>query len=865
MYIDFEDGVLDGWIESTSGRWEASAVSPVSGNYSLHHVFDNPGNGNDQISVFLRGLQLSAGTTIWRFQVRHGYNPSSMNNWCVFLFGDADAGHMHPEGNVRGYAVGVNYKGSDDLLKLWRIEGDAVTEVINTGINWELQVGYSTAAGLEVTRSAGGLWTLSIDMNGGFDELIITAQATDATFVHANCFGIYYKYSSSQDQKLWFDDLSIAGVFHTDTIPPVIDTLVVLDENRLMITLSENVLHASVMNPQHYFVDQGIGPPAGISVLDMNSYTLWFDRAFTSDVSYLLHLEGITDPAGNVMLPVDIGFSHHQTGLFEVVINEIMADPSPPVGLPECEYIELYNNSTFPAKLDNWKLIIGESAILLPSFILAPGDYVVVCGEECVGAFAPSTPVLMLKGCPALAYAGQFGVLNDRKGMPVSFVHYTDRWYEPGYKSEGGWALEQIDPSNPCGGSGNWLASSDVSGGTPGRRNSVSGKNPDQIPPEVERITCTTDTSIIVWFSEALYIPSVLHPTNYEVDQGIGHPDTVTCLFPEYKTVSLHFSSSFLRNKIYYLDVKPRIMDCSGNLPSAVMTARFSIPDIPSSRELIINEILFNPSPGGSDYVEIYNHSDKVLDLGNIQVSGWNVGTGQLDDPVTVCPGGYLMFPGDYLVLTVDPYMVQDQYPVHDPSAFLPMERMPSLPDSEGTVVLVSQWSEVVDEFRYHEDMHYPLIIDPEGVSLERISFDRPTQDRRNWHSAASTVDYGTPGLQNSQHIDNPEEDKEIMISPEVFSPDNDGYNDVVSLFYTFPASGYVAEIIIYDADGRVVRKLVQNGLLGARGSVTWDGLNDAGIRAPVGIYLFYVEVFNLRGEVTRYKKTCVLAGRLSR
>ena len=41
---------------------------------------------------------------------------------------------------------------------------------------------------------------------------------------------------------------------------------------------------------------------------------------------------------------------------YDIVIDEIMADPSPQVGLPSNEWIELNNTTTFPINLQGWKI-----------------------------------------------------------------------------------------------------------------------------------------------------------------------------------------------------------------------------------------------------------------------------------------------------------------------------------------------------------------------------------------------------------------------------------------------------------------------------------------------------------------------------
>jgi hypothetical protein len=159
--------------------------------------------------------------------------------------------------------------------------------------------------------------------------------------------------------------------------------------------------------------------------------------------------------------------------------------------------------------------------------------------------------------------------------------------------------------------------------------------------------------------------------------------------------------------------------------------------------------------------------------------------------------------------------------------------------------------------------MHYPLLDSYEGVSLERINYNRPAYDRTNWHSASESVGFATPGYKNSQFNENPEVSDEVFVEPEVFSPDNDGYNDVLNIHYRFETPGYTAKIVIFDAQGRLTKNLISNTLLGTEGTFSWDGRTDDNQKALIGIYIVYFEAFGLNGGVKKYKKSAVLAGKL--
>jgi hypothetical protein len=77
---------------------------------------------------------------------------------------------------------------------------------------------------------------------------------------------------------------------------------------------------------------------------------------------------------------------------------------------------------------------------------------------------------------------------------------------------------------------------------------------------------------------------------------------------------------------------------------------------------------------------------------------------------------------------------------------------MPTYSNDEGRCVLLNKDGKRFDQFDYTDRMHYPLLDNKDGVSLERIDFNRPTDDASNWTSASSTSGYGTPTYQNSQY-----------------------------------------------------------------------------------------------------------------
>ena len=138
-----------------------------------------------------------------------------------------------------------------------------------------------------------------------------------------------------------------------------------------------------------------------------------------------------------------------------------------------------------------------------------------------------------------------------------------------------------------------------------------------------------------------------------------------------------------------------------------------------------------------------------------------------------------------------------------------------------------------------------------------------PSQDAANWHSAASTAGYGTPTYQNSQFKQTQPIDATIEITPKIFSPDNDGHDDIATIQYKTSGPGFVANITIYDAQGRAVRYLAKNAILGTDGQWNWDGVDEKGNKLPIGTYIIYTEIFDLQARKKHFKNTVVLARKL--
>lgn len=274
--------------------------------------------------------------------------------------------------------------------------------------------------------------------------------------------------------------------------------------------------------------------------------------------------------------------------------------------------------------------------------------------------------------------------------------------------------------------------------------------------------------------------------------------------------------------------------------------------------DALINEILFNPISGGEDYVEIYNNSNKQIPTSQLYLASRDKNL-ELTQIYPLSSERLLFQSGGYLVLTKDTNGVFPWFAIECNECFLQMEKFPSFNNDEDYVVLLNEKLEVIDELFYTDKMHSTLLADEEGIALERISFEAETKNPQNWHSASSESGYGTPGYKNSQ-VQNDNVIKPIVtFESESFSPNLDGYNDLYKIHYEFEKPGYYANVTIFDAAGGLVLQLSKNELLGTSGEIIWNGEDETGQRQNLGVYIALVEVFDLHGNVYRFKDGVVL------
>jgi len=776
----------------------------------------------------------------WEFKVDLDFGTSSSNLARVYLVAD----QSNLKQTLNGYFIQIG--GSDDEVSLFRQDGQVVQKIIDGSDGF---VGSNpVSVKVNVTRTFGGDWEVLADNTGGTNY---TSQGSinDNTYSTTNYFGVFCKYTATRSDKFYFDDFLIETIGGIDTIAPQITSIDVIDDHTLYLWFTEGLDTSSAEVESNYNADQGLGEPSNAELIagSPNGIKLSYASNFQNQVDYQLSVQNIEDDSGNIMLPTTIHFIYNQPFIAayrDIRISEIMADPTPIVNLPDGEYIELYNQTETIINLNGWSLSDESSTVTLPEVLIPPNTYFLLA-QTGVGSQYGLFNVLEIN-LPQFNNGGDAAVIKDGTGELIDSIYYSSDWYKDPLKSDGGWSLELKNLNSDCNGISNWTASINTNGGTPGFENSVEDQNEDLIEPKVINTFLDSDSIVHVLFDEGISNGDIQVSPNVSFDYAITNENELVITF------------SGLSGGIFYDLEISGYEDCSGNVIEPFKFT-FGMPEIPEQGDIIINELLFNPVSNGSDYVELVNVSNKILALSDFSLA--NIEDGVIDNIKPLSEKQVLFFPNQYLVFTKDSSDVITNFPQYKVGQFIQTD-LPSYNNDSGTVILQGPDELILDQFSYIEDFHFKLIDDLNGKALERLSFTEPTNLVDNWHTASEQIGWGTPGYQNSQ-ISQPFINGEIVLSQAIFSPNNDGYQDVLEINYTLEGPDNVMDIVIYNSNGIPIRELKDNFYPGINGIITWDGIDDQGTKANIGTYIIAITIFDLEGHIQEHKLVGVLAGQL--
>lgn len=780
----------------------------------------------------------------WNFRVRQAFSPSGSNYGRIYLTSSSADLTTDPD----GFYLQFGEAGSLDAVRLFKVETGIHTELLAGPAS---QISASFNIGVRVVRDNTGLWELFIDDTGG-TSYVLMGSVIDATNLLGTHFGMLAVYTASNAAKFYYDDIYIGDEI-LDLTPPSLISVAAINANQIDVYFSEAVDQTTAELATNYsYAPNGSSITATLDGVDPTLVHLIPSVALTNGETYTLTVTNVEDLSANAMISEAMQFSYfisEVAGIGDVIINEFMCDPSPPIGLPELEYIEIYNRSNKIFDLSGWKIGDASSNGTIQQDWLLPGEYRVLTATANVDSFLYSVAVTSF---PSLNNAGDAIILRTDQGLNIDSISYTYDWYHDESKASGGYSIERINPEDPCTDINDWSASNDFTGGTPGAQNSVFDTVPDVIPPYIDQLVALAPSYLEVHFNEGIDTSSAIN-SFVSTDPSLTLVNTlITGENPS--MITLQFGESFVPSEIYNITLQ-NIADCWQNIAS--LTGDFVLPDMIEPGDIVINEIMFNPITGGSDWVELYNNSEKIVDLFYTELANLNDTTFGNEELIEE---HFLLYPERYVVISEDTSHILQNY-VATPGRFI-QSGLPTYSNDEGSVYFVSA-GVVIDEVHYLEDWHFKLLDDLDGKSLERIRPEGPSSEESNWHTAAESEGFATPGRENSQYYP-ALSSGDFSYTSETVSPDNDGFEDVLQINYELNGNGFIGNFMVYDDRGRLIATVMKSELLSNEGTFSWKGITDNGSKASIGTYVGVFEAFDIDGGVIFTKrKAFVVAGNL--
>jgi hypothetical protein len=265
-----------------------------------------------------------------------------------------------------------------------------------------------------------------------------------------------------------------------------------------------------------------------------------------------------------------------------------------------------------------------------------------------------------------------------------------------------------------------------------------------------------------------------------------------------------------------------------------------------------------DPINDNSEFIEIFNNSKN-----NIEIGGWKI-EDQNNNIFSIVNRSFILNPNQYFIIASDS-SIYNNYHWLDTEENISVLSISSLnlPNGGKKIYLKNLWNNVLDSINYSSDWHNSAVTETKNVSLELINPKLNRDNGNNWSSSVS--EFGaTPGLENSINVNNIASEAKLIISPNPFSPDNDGFEDYTFINYNLTQPISQIRIRVYDSKGRFVRSIVNNQITGSKGTILFDGLDENKNPLKIGIYIILFEAINTNNRIIEaFKEVVVVARKL--
>ncbi|MGE5354375.1 MAG: lamin tail domain-containing protein, partial [Acidobacteriota bacterium] len=337
-----------------------------------------------------------------------------------------------------------------------------------------------------------------------------------------------------------------------------------------------------------------------------------------------------------------------------IAVNEIMYMPES----PEPEWIEVYNTSLDSVNLKGWSV---SDIYSTPSSVtiskkdeyIQPGCFMVISRDSLINSLHKTIPSnVIYSALPPLNNDKDGVIIKDAKGTVIDSILYVT---PAGAKS--GRSLERKEISKPSANTDNWSFSKSPDKSTPGKINSLTRKEYDvaveEISTEPREPLSGDNVSIRVTISnpglkdaESFRVRLYSRSYNSEVYNSIAAAEVPS--LKALDTITLNFENLLqgLKRGMYVAAIVSYEVDndTTNNYLQALVEPGYG------RNALLINEVMFAPPIGQSEWLELVNVSGDTLNL-----KDWKVGQFIPEfSEARITPESVPVYPGEFIIIAKD-------------------------------------------------------------------------------------------------------------------------------------------------------------------------------------------------------------------
>ncbi len=441
-------------------------------------------------------------------------------------------------------------------------------------------------------------------------------------------------------------------------------------------------------------------------------------------------------PANNILIKNFTVFPQGNT-YNDIVINEIMYAPS--TGEPE--WVEIFNRTSSSINLKNWKLYDASATVTITNqdVMMDANSFLVVSRDSTILNYYNIASQIITTNLPSLNNTGDNVVLKDFNGIEIDSVIYLPSWGG----NTNGRSLERVSIEGVSNDSTNWKTSKSIFKATPGTFNSVSQKDFDLLADDIlfspEFPLLGNDISLSAFVknigkNSADFSIELYEDTNLDSLPDLLIESILSQTLASLDSAEYHFNyliQNIGNKKAFYIKIfYTQDQDTTNNYFYKLIEPGFP------NQTIVINEIMFAPSGGEPEWIELFNNSDSEINLINWTV--WDVITTPAKASITQ---DFKISAKGFAVLAKDSSIIN--YHRFVPAPVLKLS-LPSFNNDMDGVVLKDNRGIEIDSVLYSNQWG-----GTNGFSLERISTNAASSNQFNWLSSKD-IEQSTPGRINS-------------------------------------------------------------------------------------------------------------------